>query len=55
MKTTLKQCSRCKTMKNIRENSLICKRCEEDLKQKIKRKKLELEAGEILSEQGEHN
>lgn len=28
----LKQCERCHTMKNISEDSVICKRCEEEIK-----------------------
>lgn len=51
MKTELKQCKKCKTMKNIKKENSICKRCEKE----IQRAKLESEAGEILSEQGEHN
>ena len=32
MKTELKQCKKCKCMKNIKTNSLICKRCEDKKK-----------------------
>lgn len=36
METELKQCKKCKTIKNIRKDSIICKRCEEKIKLRLK-------------------